>query len=253
MLGVYFSGTGNTKYVVTRLMKNLDKSGEVIALESESAVEKINNNDVLILGYPTHFSNCPVYVRDFIHSHKEIWKNKKILIVSTLGAMSGDGAGCSARILKKYGAVILGGLHVKMPDAVADSKLLKKTREENLRIVDEADKKIDLWSNIILAGKYPHDGLTIFHHIGGLFGQRLWFYSKTKEYSKELKINTNKCIGCGTCASLCPINNLYINDGKSVSNNKCTMCYRCITSCPTKAITCVGKEVVEQIKITDFR
>lgn len=42
-----------------------------------------------------------------------------------MGAFSGDGAGCTARLLKKYGAIILGGLHIKMPDSVCDSKLLK--------------------------------------------------------------------------------------------------------------------------------
>ena len=59
-----------------------------------------------------------------------------------MGAFSGDGAGCTARLLKKYGASILGGLHIKMPDSVCDSKLLKKTLEENREIVKQADKKI---------------------------------------------------------------------------------------------------------------
>lgn len=253
MIGIYFSGTGNTKYIVTRLLKNLDNNGEAIALEDKATIEKIKNNDTLILGYPTHFSNCPVYVRDFIKSHKEIWKDKRVLIVATMGAMSGDGAGCSARILKKYGAIILGGLHVKMPDSVADSKLLKKSREENLRIIENAEKKVDLWSERIINNRFPHDGLTIFHHIGGLFGQRLWFYSKTKDYSKKLKIDKNKCIGCGKCVELCPINNLSLKEGKSTSNNRCTMCYRCISLCPVKAITCVGDKVVEQIRLSDYR
>lgn len=42
------------------------------------------------------------------------------------GLFSGDGTGCAARLLKKYGAQILGGVQIKMPDSVCDSKLLKK-------------------------------------------------------------------------------------------------------------------------------
>ena len=30
-----------------------------------------------------------------------IWKDKKVICVATMGAFSGDGAGCSARLLKK--------------------------------------------------------------------------------------------------------------------------------------------------------
>lgn len=72
------------------------------------------------------FSNVPVMVKDFIKSHPDLWKGKKILCVATMGLFSGDGAGCSARLLKKYGAKIVGGFHIRMPDSVCDVKLLKK-------------------------------------------------------------------------------------------------------------------------------
>ena len=69
----------------------------------------------------------------------------------------------------------------------------------------------------------------------------------------SIAIDKNKCIGCGKCVELCPINNLSLKEGKSTSNNRCTMCYRCISLCPVKAITCVGDEVVEQIRLSDYR
>jgi hypothetical protein len=40
----------------------------------------------------------------------------------TQGAFSGDVAGCSAQLLKRYGAKLLGGLHILMPDLVFDVK-----------------------------------------------------------------------------------------------------------------------------------
>ena len=69
-------------------------------------------------------------VRDFIKKNADIWKNKKILCIATMGAFSGDGAGCTTRMLKRYGATILGGIHIHMPDSVCDSKLLKKTMDK---------------------------------------------------------------------------------------------------------------------------
>ena len=128
MIGIYLSGTGNTKHCIERLVKLLDQSAKTIPLENRNIISEIKNNDTIILGYPTQFSNAPVMVRDFIKLN-DIWGNKRVLCVTTMGAFSGDGAGCTARILKKKGAIILGGLQIHMPDSVCDSKMLKKSIE----------------------------------------------------------------------------------------------------------------------------
>ena len=251
MLGIYLSGTGNTKHCIEKLTTLIDESAVVLPLESEDIIDNIKNSENIILGYPTQFSNAPIMVRDFIKSN-DIWENKKILCVTTMGAFSGDGAGCTARLLKKKGAIILGGLHIHMPDSVCDSKLLKKSLDENRQIVNSADKKIERVARDIKNGTYPKDGITLFSHIIGLFGQRLWFYGKTSHYSDELKIN-NSCIGCGLCSEICPMKNITISgNGKAVANNKCTMCYRCISQCPQKAITLIGDAVQEQCRFSKY-
>ena len=53
-------------------------------------------------------------------------------MIATMGLFSGDGAGVLARLLKKYGAKITGGLHLKMPDSIADEKVLKRPLEKNM-------------------------------------------------------------------------------------------------------------------------
>lgn len=249
MLGVYLSGTGNTEHCISELVRLLDKTAEIIPLEDASVTERIKADDTIILAYPIQYSNSPYMVRDFIKSNPFLWKGKKVLCVATMGAFSGDGAGCTARLLKKYGATILGGLHIKMPDSVCDSKLLKKSAEENSEIIRKADDKIYTATKQIKHGKYPKEGISFISHIIGLFGQRLWFYRKTAGYSDKLKINDN-CIGCGKCAEICPMNNISMKNGKPCPDSHCTMCYRCISSCPKQAITLVGNKVLEQYRFT---
>lgn len=251
MVGIYLSGTGNTKHCIEKLTNLLDTSAKVIPLEANNVIEVIKNNDMIILGYPTQFSNAPYMVRNFIKSNSFLWKDKKILCVATMGLFSGDGAGCTARLLKKYGAIILGGLHIHMPDSVCDSKLLKKTTQQNKEIVIQADRKLELVASQIKQGKYPKNGITFISHIIGLFGQRLWFYRKTTGYSDKLKISKD-CIGCGLCVSICPMKNISIKNDKAVANEKCTMCYRCISSCPKKAITLLGDKVQEQCRYEKY-
>jgi ferredoxin len=78
------------------------------------------------------------------------------------------------------------------------------------------------------------------------------FGHKTGRYSSKLKIDNDKCIGCGLCAKLCPMKNITIKEHKAVSGDQCTMCYRCINKCPGQALTLLGKKVVEQCGIEKY-
>lgn len=247
MIGIYLSGTGNTKHCIEKLIRLLDKTAQAIPIEGKETISLLSQHDFIILAYPVQFSNAPVMVRNFIKSHSDLWQNKKVLCVATMGLFSGDGAGCSARLLKKYGAKIVGGLHIHMPDSVCDVKLLKKSIEKNREIIRAADRKIEKCAEEIKQGKYPKDGLFFYDRIAGFICQRFWCYSKTKDYSDNLKVS-NACIGCGLCTRLCPMENLSLKNNRVTAGNRCTMCYRCISSCPKQAITLLGDTVIEQCR-----
>ena len=253
MLGIYFSGTGNTKHCVETFIRHIDSEAIITPIESTKTVDLLKNEELIIFGYPIYFSNIPKIVRDFLITNGSYFRDKKIFIIATMGLFSGDGAGCSARLLKKYGAEIVGGLHLKMPDCIGDEKLLKKTLLENQKIIEQADAKIAISADKFKQEKPTQEGLSIFHHIAGLFGQRLWFYKKTQTYKKLPNINTDKCIGCRMCAELCPMKNIIIADGKAVSGDKCTMCYRCFGHCPTASLTILGQEVHEQCLFENYQ
>lgn len=104
MLGIYLSGTGNTKHCIEKLIQLLDETAQAVSVEKQDAVNALSRHDFIVLAYPVQFSNAPVMIRDFIRQHSALWKGKKVLCVATMGLFSGDGAGCSARLLKKCGA-----------------------------------------------------------------------------------------------------------------------------------------------------
>ena len=245
MNAVYLSGTGNTKHIVTLLLSELGGNGIIAPIESEDAMKALEDEEI-ILAYPTQFSNIPYLVRDFINSHASSWKSKKIFLITTMGLFAGDGTGCAARLLKKYGAEITGGLQIVMPDSIGDCKALKKSKEQNIAIIEKADKRVVEAAKQMKEGNYPKEGLSFAAHLAGLFGQRLWFYNKTTEYVDKVKIDPAKCIGCGICAKNCPTQNIKIENGKALASSKCTMCYRCIDHCPKQAMTLLGKRLYEQ-------
>ena len=252
MLGIYFSGTGNSRYALELFLGKYVESAKVFAIEDENIDSHIKNNEEIVFSYSVQFSNIPKMLKDFVDINQHLWQGKKIFVIATMGLFSGDGAGILARRLRKYGAHITGGLHLKMPDSIADEKALKRPLEKNVELVKVADKKINNAVRDMKNGRPPQEGIGLLYHLAGLFGQRLYFYNKTKQYTDKVKIDTQKCIACGKCVGLCPMKNLNIENNIVKAENQCTMCYRCINICPKQAITLLGKHVVEQGTIEKY-
>ena len=51
-----------------------------------------------------------------------------------------------------------------------------------------------------------------------------------------LRINTDRCIGCGKCLKACSFHGLELKEKKAVVTENCTLCGICVESCPVQAI-----------------
>lgn len=52
-----------------------------------------------------------------------------------------------------------------------------------------------------------------------------------------MKVDQSKCVGCGACCSVCPMNAISLKDGKAeIDETKCISCQTCAMTCPMQAI-----------------
>ena len=57
----------------------------------------------------------------------------------------------------------------------------------------------------------------------------------------SVTVDADKCIGCGECVDICPVEMYEITDGKSnpVKPEECLGCESCVEVCESHAITVV--------------
>ena len=209
----------------------------------EACSELLKRHDDVVFAYPVYFSDLPQIVREFICENSANFRGKNLFIIATMEIFSGDGTGCAARILRRAGARITGGAHIRMPAFILDVTTFSYSAQKNERLIKETNAKLERASEAFAAGNPPQEGLGILCRITGLLGQRLWMkiWDKTPFARRKPSLDTARRSGCGECAKSCPMQNIKIAHGKAKFGERCTICYRCVNKCKQKAITILGK------------
>ena len=121
----------------------------------EGCGELLKRHDDIILAYPVYFSDLPQIVREFICENSANFRDKNVFIIATMEIFSGDGAGCAVRILRRAGARITGGAHVKMPAFILDVAIFSYSAHKNERLIKEANAKLERVAQAFAAGNPP--------------------------------------------------------------------------------------------------
>lgn len=52
-----------------------------------------------------------------------------------------------------------------------------------------------------------------------------------------VKVDKQKCTGCGTCSDSCPVEAIKVNDKAEIDENECIDCGTCVDECPEEALS----------------
>jgi len=112
----------------------------------------------------------------------------------------------------------------------------------NKTVISDLIKNYDVTFNILKANITPKGGKMLIEISGSEAKEGIEYMEKEgiqlNPIKKVVKKDEEKCMDCGECISLCPVNAIKMDDDWTVEldNQKCIGCGFCTTSCPTKAI-----------------
>jgi len=235
MIMLYFSATGNSRYIAELFSGKMDAACHSIEEETDFA-GLMASEDVIGFCYPIFGSRVPRLMREFIVAHMQSLENKKLIIFCTQMGGSGDGARALTDIFPHDYVNVIYAEHFLMPNNVCNLFILPLASKKVTRwYLKKAKKKMQRVCTNIKNGKIKKRGFnTVSRALGLIQGS---FMPGIEKRAKDKVWIDEDCNQCCLCVSICPMENFKYESGKITTKNNCMMCYRCINKCPQKAIS----------------
>ena len=228
----YFSATGNSQSAAEQIASALDSKliSIGLALRDGHFDFDISGDEYLGFVVPTFAYTLPAPVAMFIEKlNLTGWAGQHTFGVFTCGEGSGDEDAALTLALKNKDIGYNGSFDVVMPDNFILWSNLPSEAALNRRLsaarstVDAIIAKLKNKENGRLTTKTPRMPFMPAETVSTAAG------------TSKMRV-TDRCVGCGNCAKLCPMGCISIKDGAPVWEGSCSMCLACLHHCPAGAV-----------------
>lgn len=242
----YFSSTGNSKWAAKKLAaKTCDKVISIVDVlrDGASCEFTLKAGEKVGFVFPVHGWRVPSIVREFISRLKLVHYHESTYTYAL--CTCGDSAGEIMKLLAGHlkdvhlhlnasYTIIMPESYIGLPFMYLDKPLreAEKIRNATIRL-----DKFSEWISESRGGEHLDKGAFPALYSGFLGG----FFQNHLVTDKHFSLDRKKCIGCGKCASLCPVGDIECQDADKtpvwLHNGRCMTCYACLHHCPKNAIS----------------
>ena len=226
----FFSGTGNTYLVAKRMAEVLGDKCDVRLLRMEtSAPGEGDSSRAIGLAFPVACQSTYPLVWKFACALPEA-KGTEAFMVDTMMSFSGGIVGPLRRVMERKGYAPIGAKEITMPLNFGRGRINHQADE---RKVKKGLATAEAYAISLLEGEAHWGKIPFLPDAMRLLASNPFMWQVARWCGRRLAINEDKCINCGLCASLCPMDNIVL-DGYPRFGDRCQMCLRCIAICPRK-------------------
>jgi len=232
---LYFSGTGNSKYVAQKI-SNIT-GDQIISMNErikQGNTEPLQSDLPFVFICPTYGWRLPRIVENYIKK-VTFSGSEKVYFILTCGNHTLNAVYYVEKLCRYKGFNLQGFDAIVMPENYI-ALFTAPDKKESDAIIAKADAKIIQVAMDIREKRC----LPVFNNTDGIKGQISSGIINPVFYSLIVRADgfhtTEKCIHCKKCAKLCPLNNINMVNGNPVWSKNCTHCMACICGCPKEAI-----------------
>lgn len=240
---IYFSGTGNTRYVAEKIKKAIIKASiQVDLVNIEKGKINPNKYDYLIIGGPVYVERYPEILLKYLENNLSHY-NGICMMYSTQAT---DGATPTFKhAMKRIKNINVTYYdYLVMPNNFYNFMFKQCSKDEEPELIKAASEKAEKMALEFVEGKTNSYEIGSNRVVMAEVVYRLTYPLFRKFLMRKLKIDRERCIRCRICEKFCPTQSIKITPNLKIDNN-CTFCQRCIHSCPKNAFLYKDKPVIQ--------
>ena len=239
----YFSGTGNTKWAASQLSIELNEQLHFIPDEFHTDMTyTLAAGERLGFIIPVHGWRPPILVRHFLsHCHFIHSDNIYTYVIYTAGDSIGKAVEIIESDLKPHGLTVDAALTLIMPESYVGLPFMDTdpiNKEENKK--KKAIEDLATFVNDVIIPKKHGERQLVKGPLPAFFSGPVGsFFVNHLITDKRFHVDANRCILCGKCTTVCPVNDIEQEKGYTPvwkHNGQCLTCFSCYHHCPTHAI-----------------
>lgn len=231
---LYYSGCGNSQYVAEQLS---EMTGErlVRIKPKETGTYELQPGETVGIVCPIYSWAVPRVVESYLRRMRVDGKPGYCYLACTYGDSLGMAPERFAKTLKQMGWTLDASYGFVMPETYVNLKSFKLDSPEGAarKIADVRKRLPEVAAKIrqkaketdVVRGKMPRTNTYVTNAL---------FYALLIT-DRKFKVGES-CVGCGVCASHCPMGNISLEGGRPHWHGDCTNCMSCYHRCPQNAI-----------------